>query len=626
MDPSKFYGTRNFRIPNGDVSDNENLSSDDEHQRNDLLGPRKSVLLYESDSENERIVSTNEDVIIDETDIEDDDDDMPLSALGQTFIDHQNVLPSTSTNKPTKEKPKKKQKQTIDWENKFLAVSEEFVKFQGCTILPDFIKELEDPIHFFNFIFTEELFVYITEQSNLYGVQSRPEKPPNISKEEIRVFCGICIYMSIIQLPSTRSYWNNSLEIPNISSAMTCNRFEEIKRFLHFNDNTLQVPQGQPDYDKLFKIRPFLNKIRDRFLLVPKEEHMAVDEQIIPTKARSTLKQYNPKKPHKWGYKVFVLSGVSGFSYDFDFYCGTTVLENNQPDLGASSNVVVKLSESIPKNLNYKLFFDNWFTSIPLLTYLTKNGILPLGTVRANRVPCLQFPKESEMKKKGRGTFLEKVATVDGVQISAVSWYDNKVVNTVSTYVGSQPTSEATRFCKKSNTHIKIPRPQSVAVYNAYMGGVDLLDSMLGYYRIQIRSKKWYMRVFFHFLDMTCANSWILWRRSLQNDNLYLSLSEFKLALAEVLTKSGVSQKKRGRPSTCLQPQLDLKQRKYPFSQIPAQEVRTDNLSHWPEVNEDRQRCKYPECKGKSHVSCNKCVVFLCLNKDRNCFYKFHTE
>lgn len=82
---------------------------------------------------------------------------------------------------------------------------------------------------------------------------------------------------------------------------------------------------------------------------------MAVDEQIIPTKARST-QQYNPKKPHKWGYKVFVLSGLSGFSYDFDFYSGTTTLKDDQPNLGASSHVVVKLSETIPKNLNYKLF------------------------------------------------------------------------------------------------------------------------------------------------------------------------------------------------------------------------------------------------------------------------------
>ena len=134
------------------------------------------------------------------------------------------------------------------------------------------------------------------------------------------------------------------------------------------------------------------------------------------------------------------------------------------------------------------------------------------------------------------------------------------------------------------------------------------------------------MKVFFHFLDMICVNSWILWRRLQTQNDLYLPLSEFKLALAEVLTRCNTLGKKRGRPSNPLQPQLDSKKRKYPFSQIPAQEIRTDNLNHLPVVNEERQRCKYPECKEKSYISCDKWSVVLCLNKDRNCFYNFHTE
>lgn len=121
------------------------------------------------------------------------------------------------------------------------------------------------------------------------------------------------------------------------------------------------------------------------------------------------------------------------------------------------------------------------------------------------------------------------------------------------------------RFCRKSRTHIEITCPQCVAVYNAYMGEVDLLDSMLGYYRIQIRSKKWYMRVYFHFLDMICVNSWILWRRTLKNNDLYLPLSEFKLGIAEVLTRAYSSERKRGRPSTSLQPQLNLKKKEISF-------------------------------------------------------------
>ena len=40
------------------------------------------------------------------------------------------------------------------------------------------------------------------------------------------------------------------------------------------------------------------------------------------------------------------------------------------------------------------------------------------------------------MKKKGRGTIIEHISTIGDVDLSLVSWYDNKVVNTLSTYLG----------------------------------------------------------------------------------------------------------------------------------------------------------------------------------------------
>ena len=70
--------------------------------------------------------------------------------------------------------------------------------------------------------------------------------------------------------------------------------------------------------DKLQKLCPVIDSINKRLRLVPIEECLAADEKIIPFKDKSSLKKYNPKKPHKWGYKVFVLSGVSGFSYKFE--------------------------------------------------------------------------------------------------------------------------------------------------------------------------------------------------------------------------------------------------------------------------------------------------------------------
>lgn len=67
---------------------------------------------------------------------------------------------------------------------------------------------------------------------------------------------------------------------------------------LHFNDNTLNTIG--PNRDKLFKISPILETLKMRFLTVPLEENLSVDEQLCSTKAKSALKVYLPKKPHNW--------------------------------------------------------------------------------------------------------------------------------------------------------------------------------------------------------------------------------------------------------------------------------------------------------------------------------------
>lgn len=371
---------------------------------------------------------------------------------------------------------------------------------------------------------------------NRYSEQKR-EKALDTTVKELQKFIGVLIYMSIMHFPTTRHYWNSSTGFTPISHVITCNRFEELKRFLRFTNNEHALPIDDPSYDKLQRIRPLIDKIRDRLLTLPREEYLAIDEQVIPTKARTSLKNYNPKKPHKWGYKAFVLSGVSGLTYDFELYAGaqSNVVLEDQPDLGVSSNVAIRLSSSIPQNLNYKLFFDNWYTSLPLMAELYKKGILALGTVNRKRLPNNNLPTAAQMSKQGRGFSAEKMVEVDDVEISVVTWLDNKIVNLTSTYVGKTPEGEVQRFNRKKKTFQTVPCPKAVQVYNRYMGGVDLLDSMLGYYRIKVRSKKWYHKIFFHLVDLTCVNSWILWRKT---HEVYMPLLDFKLILAESLTRA----------------------------------------------------------------------------------------
>ena len=55
--------------------------------------------------------------------------------------------------------------------------------------------------------------------------------------------------------------------------------------------------------------------------------------------------------------------------------------------------------------------------------------------------------------------------------------------------------------------------PGIVHIYNTNMGAVDSMDSCLGLYRMFFRGNKWYLRIFFHIMDMAVINAWLLNRR-----------------------------------------------------------------------------------------------------------------
>ena len=186
------------------------------------------------------------------------------------------------------------------------------------------------------------------------------------------------------------------------------------------------------------------------------KEHLCVDEQMVPFKKTSWLKQFIPKKPHKWGYKFFLLCDSSGVVYDFIIYTGKIdpVDKAGVPDLGTSSNSVLHLAQSIPHHQNHKLFFDNWFTSVPLISYLAKQGIWCCGTVQARQSPGLRFKTDKELKREGRGSKDVWKADVDIITVAAVKWQDTHSVCAASTFLSHKPEGTCKRY-KKHNRCIE---------------------------------------------------------------------------------------------------------------------------------------------------------------------------
>ena len=96
--------------------------------------------------------------------------------------------------------------------------------------------------------------------------------------------------------------------------------------------------------DKLYKLRPILDSILSKCRSIPQEESQSVDEQIIPTKCRSSLWQHLSNKPHKWEYKVLVQCDVSGIKYDFEVYTGK---QNDNQEFGKVGSVVKHVVSSL---------------------------------------------------------------------------------------------------------------------------------------------------------------------------------------------------------------------------------------------------------------------------------------
>lgn len=464
-------------------------------------------------------------------------------------------------------------------------------------------------------------------------MQKFPNRPANLTINSLKKYIGICIYMSIIHVPNVRNYWSNSLGFPQIKGIMSQKEFERIRAILHFNDNSKIVnDKTSPQYDKLYKLRPIIDVLNSKFGSIPFQQTLSVDEQICASKARHHMKQYLPAKPHKWGYKLYVLCGSDGFSYKFEIYAGSEYHDQAEPDLGSSANTVIRLCKNVPENQNFRIYFDNYYTSVPLLVYLAKKGIYSLGTVRRSRIPNTKIPNEKELKLKERGTSLEYVSNIDGVEVSSTVWKDNKAVTLLSTFVGKMPLSDIKRYDRKKKQSCAIECPHVIKEYNKHMGGVDLMDSLIGRYKIQMRTKKWYFRLFYHLLDMALVNSWLLYKKvsAIKRHKNILRLAEFRAEVAYCLCNSSTSGEcvsRRGRPSNEVENLLQVKKKRSATTAfVPPRDVRKDSYAHWPVYNSVRQRCKLPECKSFSYIKCSKCGVNLCLNKNNNCFLKFHTS
>lgn len=248
-------------------------------------------------------------------------------------------------------------------------------------------------------------------------------------------------------------YWAPETRISLIADAMPRNQFEVLKKYFHLNDNSSMPSRNDPNYDKLYKIRPFYDKMKSNCCRLEPEHKHSVDEMIVPSKARWGIRTYNPKKPNKWGPKVWARCGVSGLTYDFDVYVGAQNYEDeNIRNLGSAAAVVAKLCTTLPSDVGHKVFCDNYFTTIALFRHLASQGIFAVGTIRANRTRGggNKLKSPSTLKAEGRGSFDWFTDLNSGLCL--IRWMDNGPVNLISSYIGMELSETPANSADRADT------------------------------------------------------------------------------------------------------------------------------------------------------------------------------
>lgn len=488
---------------------------------------------------------------------------------------------------------------------------------------------LQLPIEYFNEFLSDDLKILIVEQSNLYSMQKDYLKPLNLTVEELEQWIGICLQFSISKITNINLHWKPNLSNESVTSIMSRDRWIEIKSNFHLANNEYIDPT-----DPIYKVRPLVDNLRVKFNEIPMAEHLCIDEQIVPFRGKMRMRQYVLKKHPNLGYKFIVLCDDKGIVYDFIPYTGRIypVDNPNVPDLGSKANSVLHLAQCIPTHKNHKLFFNNCFMSLPLVTYLATQGILCCGSIHSKRLPNLAFKSDEVLSCEGRGSKDVWQTEVGNIPLVAVKWHDTKCVCLLSTFLSDKPEGFCTKYDKKSGAKFKIKRPNIVSVYNNKIKGVDLHAQMIATYRIFLRSKKSYQHIIFHLLDMTIINCWLLYRRDAEKLGIpkskQIGLCEFKLNIASSLMKSGKDiTRKRGTTSSSIDAEFAKKKKTGNATKpIPEKDIRLDKVGHFPASSESRMTCKRPGCSGKIFMYCMKCNVHLCCDKKKNCFYTFHNE
>ncbi|CAK1600726.1 unnamed protein product [Parnassius mnemosyne] len=136
-----------------------------------------------------------------------------------------------------------------------------------------------DSSQYFSQYIDDDLIALITNKTKQYYL-FRSGKPLYFNEKEYKTFIGITMMMSCINYPYIRMYWENKWRVPLVADCMPRNIYFLLRTALKIVFDR-DVSQEHRNQDKLWKVRPLIERVLQGCHKQIRHQHISIDEMII---------------------------------------------------------------------------------------------------------------------------------------------------------------------------------------------------------------------------------------------------------------------------------------------------------------------------------------------------------
>lgn len=198
-----------------------------------------------------------------------------------------------------------------------------------------------------------------------------------------------------------------------------------------------------------------------------------------------------------------------------DGYCHEASVYLGKEDSTAGANgLYFTIVDDLTKRIrwkNFRVFFDNLYTGIPLLKFLYSKKIYSVGTARSGRKLLPNGIRNCGRLSRGEfKTFQDS----DLSNLTCTVWKDTKEVRFASTMSNPELVTHAVR--RVQHTHTNVSMPHCAHQYTKHYSGVDRFDTLRSkkYGCLSRPSKKTWKHLLWFLVNCSLVNSWIIYQKS----------------------------------------------------------------------------------------------------------------